>query len=180
VTDRTEPVSETRVLAEEYATNIRENLPGYSLVPTARLEALERVRDAARAADTSWTAYVEAHAGRGHEGQAHTSDPMFDGECGLCVSAEYGTEVEMGEYVMPALRAALAEPGAKGLRRSDLEIIDSEASTAHDYIWSTTDVSREQASAAIWSIHNIVRPLLAATEPVSELYTAPVGRQEDE
>jgi transcriptional regulator with XRE-family HTH domain len=57
---------------------------------------------------------------------------------------------------------------ALGLSRSDLELIDAEASTAHDYIWnSSTDgrtepVTREQASDAIWSIHNLVRAALSA------------------
>jgi len=67
--------------------------------------------------------------------------------------------------------APIREPG---LRRSDLELIDAEASTAHDYIWnSSTDgraepVTREQASAAIWSIHNLVRAAaaLTPTQPV--------------
>ena len=51
------------------------------------------------------------------------------------------------------------------LCRSDLELIDAEASTAHDFIWSTSDVSREQASAAIWSIHNLIRAALAEQRP---------------
>ena len=47
------------------------------------------------------------------------------------------------------------------LSRKDLELIDAEASTAHDFIWSNAAVSKEQASAAIWTIHNLVRAVLA-------------------
>lgn len=53
--------------------------------------------------------------------------------------------------------------GLLPLHRSDLELIETEASTAHDYIWSTGAVSKEQASAAIWSIHNLVRAALASS-----------------
>lgn len=70
--------------------------------------------------------------------------------------------------VLEVLDAALAAPAPAGLRRSDLELIDSEASVAHDYIWQTDDPSlgsltKDQASAAIWTIHNLVRAALAAT-----------------
>ena len=58
----------------------------------------------------TWDAYIEAHAGRGHVGQDHTRESVLGGGCGLCASAEYGTEVEMAEYAIPALRAALEEP----------------------------------------------------------------------
>lgn len=69
---------------------------------------------AARAVVMTWDAYIEAHAGRGHLGQDHTRESLLEGGCGLCASAEYGTEVEMGEYRVVALRAALAVQALEG------------------------------------------------------------------
>jgi hypothetical protein len=66
----------------------------------------KRLREAAEDVLRGWDAYIEAHAGRGHEGP-HQPDLTLHGDCGPCAGAQYGTEVEMGEYVIPALRAAL-------------------------------------------------------------------------
>ena len=54
-----------------------------------------------------WDRYVEAQAGRGHPGQEHRPVPLLEGGCGLCASARYGTEVEIAEYAIPALREAI-------------------------------------------------------------------------
>lgn len=71
---------------------------------TDRRDAL---REAASATVMEWDRYVEAHAGRGHDG-AHEPEKVLDGDCLRCAGAAYGTEVQMGEYTIPALRAALA------------------------------------------------------------------------
>lgn len=54
-----------------------------------------------------------------------------------------------------ALRVARLEAAARSA--------DKDASTAHDYIWSEKNVTLDQASGAIWRIHNALRPLLAET-----------------
>jgi hypothetical protein len=68
----------------------------------------------------------------------------------------------LGVLAAPALPVSPTD-GLDAALRSDLEVIDASASTAHDYIWGTADVSKEQASAAIWSIHNLVRARLEVT-----------------
>lgn len=37
---------------------------------------------------------------------------------------------------------------------------DHAASVAHDFVWGLNDVTKEQADAAIWTIHNALRPLI--------------------
>jgi hypothetical protein len=76
----------------------------------------EGLREALKATVDAWDRYVEAHAGRGHDGD-HEPEPKLDNDCGPCVSAMYGTEVDMAEYVIPAARAALqaATPPENGL-----------------------------------------------------------------
>ena len=66
-----------------------------------------RLREAAAATVAAWDRYVEAHAGRGHDGE-HEPERALNGDCGPCAGAQYGTEIEIGEYVIPALKAALA------------------------------------------------------------------------
>jgi hypothetical protein len=73
----------------------------------------ERLREALKATVVAWDRYVEAHAGRGHDGE-HEPEPKLDNDCGPCVSAMYGTEVDMAEYVIPAARAALADSRPEG------------------------------------------------------------------
>ena len=70
-------------------------------------DRLRAIEEAARATLAGWDAHQEANAGRGHEGP-HEPDPILQGDCGPCTGALYGTEVEMGEHVIPALRSALA------------------------------------------------------------------------
>jgi hypothetical protein len=43
------------------------------------------------------------------------------------------------------------------------QLVEAEAaaSVAHDYIWGENGVTQQQASDAIWTIHNALRPLLA-------------------
>lgn len=43
-----------------------------------------------------------------------------------------------------------------------LRELDEAASTAHDYIWSKNGVTQEQASEAIWKIHNDLRGVIVA------------------
>ena len=40
------------------------------------------------------------------------------------------------------------------------EAADKAASVAHDYIWGKNGVTKQQASAAIWTIHEVLRPLI--------------------
>jgi hypothetical protein len=68
---------------------------------------LATIELAAREVAEAWHDYEEAHAGR-HDGP-HKPEWLLDGDCGVCASAQYGTEVTMNEYVVPALRAALAD-----------------------------------------------------------------------
>jgi hypothetical protein len=71
------------------------------------------------------------------------------------------------------LRAAFgsSDPEAVGLDASDIHAADVAASLVHDYIWQkpvlsgTTPPSKEQASDAIWTIHRVLRPLLARLNP---------------
>lgn len=41
---------------------------------------------------------------------------------------------------------------------------DAAASTAHDFIYGKNGVTKKQASDAIWTIHNALRPLLPLSE----------------
>jgi hypothetical protein len=43
--------------------------------------------------------------------------------------------------------------------RAALTEADQAASVAHDFIFGLNDVTQEEASAAIWRIHNALRPL---------------------
>lgn len=69
---------------------------------------IARLRGAASAVVDGWNDYIEAQAGRGHEG-SHIPESTLEGGCGPCAGAQYGTEVAMSQYVIPALRAALEE-----------------------------------------------------------------------
>lgn len=40
-----------------------------------------------------------------------------------------------------------------------LRAADDAASIAHDFIWHPNGVTKQEASDAIWRIHNILRPL---------------------
>jgi len=64
-----------------------------------------------------------------------------------------------------ALAALDAEPeaGEGALDVERLAKIDEQASIAHDFIWpqSKAKPTRNEASDAIWRIHEIVRPVLA-------------------
>lgn len=41
---------------------------------------------------------------------------------------------------------------------------DDAASVAHDFIYGKNGVTKEQASAAIWLIHEALRPLIGGTK----------------
>jgi hypothetical protein len=56
--------------------------------------------------------------------------------------------------------AALPEEPSGGPDRSDFLRADEAASVAHDFIWSKNGVTQKQASDAIWTIHNVLRPLI--------------------
>ena len=45
-----------------------------------------------------------------------------------------------------------------------LRAADEAASVAHDFIHGLSGVTKEQASAAIWAIHNALRPLFEVTD----------------
>lgn len=73
--------------------------------------------------------------------------------------------VKLSAYVQ-ALAATPSANGDGGL--DDLHAADVAAALVHDYIWQkpvlsgTEPPSREQASDAIWTIHRVLRPLIAA------------------
>lgn len=50
-------------------------------------------------------------------------------------------------------------PDAAPSLESILRTADAAASVAHDFIWNRNGVTKEQASDAIWTIHNTLRPL---------------------
>lgn len=72
------------------------------------------------------------------------------------------------------IAALAATPTAPALDVDDLHAADMAASLVHDYIWQkpvlsgTTPPSQQQASDAIWTIHKVLRPLLAALSPTTE------------
>jgi hypothetical protein len=74
------------------------------------------------------------------------------------------------------LAALPVREDSQPITATDIDAItqaDAAASLVHDYIWQkpvlsgTTPPSQDQASDAIWTIHNVLRPLLAAL-PVRE------------
>jgi hypothetical protein len=56
-----------------------------------------------------------------------------------------------------------------------LEEADEAASVAHDFIWGLNGVTQQQASDAIWVIHNVLRPL---SEPGSSAADSSVGERQ--
>lgn len=119
------------------------------------------LRAAAQAADEAWERYIEAHANRGHDGP-HEPDPHLDGDCGPCTSAQYGTEVEMDEYVMPALRAALAGAASSPALDATYRVID-----LFDELGLVHKVEYENLSDAIGELRLILRARLA-TPPTDD------------
>jgi hypothetical protein len=51
---------------------------------------------------------------------------------------------------------------AKPTWAEPIRAADEAASEVHDYIWSKNGLTLEQANDAIWTIHNVLRPLIAA------------------
>jgi hypothetical protein len=55
-----------------------------------------------------------------------------------------------------------------GSLRAALRRADEAASCAHDFVYDLNGVTKQQASDAIWLIHNELRPLIAAVDPCIE------------
>jgi hypothetical protein len=132
---------------------------------------------------------ADAMVGLARAALAQPAVPVAGAEDGLRDEAIDALSTAIGIAVMlrtetvtiqaPAARNALAalraaHPEDDGLDARALQDIESAASTVHDYIWpDDTDAatpSQRTASDAVWRIHNLVRPALAArladsTEP---------------
>lgn len=72
-----------------------------------------------------------------------------------------------------------------GVEVPDLETIlrqaDAAASVAHDFIWGRNGVTKEQASDAIWAVHNALRPLFEDDpEPGTSAWVIGMGRDDFE
>jgi hypothetical protein len=60
----------------------------------------------------------------------------------------------------------------------DLAACDKAASVAHDFIWGKNGVTKQQASDAIWLIHNALRPHLPMDDETRAAVLNEVGRDD--
>lgn len=64
------------------------------------------------------------------------------------------------EYVDAQMEDGQSKNGQPSLHQAE-----HAASIAHDYIWGENGVTQQQASDAIWTIHNAIRPMISFADP---------------